>query len=60
MAGDDVAIASERLDLVLLSPGFLTAVVAGDLAGAQRTQTFALPDGWLESSATQYLGLRLV
>ena len=59
MADPELPIASERLDLVLLSPEFLTAVVAGDLAGAQRARHWTCRMSWLESSATRYLSLRL-
>jgi RimJ/RimL family protein N-acetyltransferase len=52
-------VSSARLDLVLLSPEFLAAVVARDIDRAQRVQPFALPAGWLDSSATKYLDLRL-
>ena len=51
------SIHSERLDLVPLTPAFLRAMLGHDLAEAERTLGFPLPDGLLDSMDVMALRL---
>jgi RimJ/RimL family protein N-acetyltransferase len=56
---DPGTIASERLDLVWMSPRFMEAVLAEDLAGAEVASGASIPPGWPDEHDERFLRMRL-
>jgi [ribosomal protein S5]-alanine N-acetyltransferase len=52
-------IASERLELVSMSPGFIDAVLEGRRDEAESLAGIALPDGWPDAHDRRFLAFRL-
>jgi RimJ/RimL family protein N-acetyltransferase len=56
-ADEAMTIASERLDLITLSPAFFTASLAGDRAAAERILGVSIPPEWYGKQATMEMRL---
>jgi RimJ/RimL family protein N-acetyltransferase len=52
-------IASERLELISMSPGFMDAVLEGRRGEAESLSGMALPDGWPDAHDRRFLAFRL-
>src|SRR3990172_9744213 len=56
---DVLPIATERLELVSMSPAFIEALLAGQRAGAEAAAGLTLPEGWPDPHDERFLRLRL-